>query len=199
MFKSRKLIPAAIASAFLSLPAVTNAAGLIPCATTSSNRPCTLCDFIVGIKGLMDFGMSMITIAAIAGIFFAGIFYIISIGDSGMMEKAKGFLKSALLGFIFVFTAWLIVSLTMWVLGAKTATDQGGILGIQVVGWNSFTCSTASSSGQVINLPNAGTTVTVQNCCVVGPHQCSHVVDASKCSNGTYQAKDCAQISDCTP
>ena len=83
----------------------------------------------------------MITIAAIVGIFFAGVFYILSIGDEGMMTKAKGWLKSALLGFTVVFTAWLMVTITMLVLSTKTDL---GLVG--VTNWYTFSCSTVSSA-----------------------------------------------------
>lgn len=126
----------------------TYAAGLIPCATTEHPEPCTLCHLIVGFKGLIDYGMGLITIAAIAGIFFAGVMYIISTGDEGMMTKAKGFLKSSLIGFTFVFLGWLLVNTTMWVVGTK------GDLGIGVESWNKFTCSTVGSPANPNPNPN---------------------------------------------
>jgi hypothetical protein len=74
-----------------------------------------------------------------------------------------------------------------------------------VVSWNKFTCDTKSSQGTggaASGLPGLGgtngTTVTVQNCCVVGPGMCGQVKDASQCTNGTYQAKACSEITECS-
>jgi hypothetical protein len=124
-------------------PVFAGAAGLIPCATSDHPEPCTLCHFIVGFKSLVDFGMSLITIAAIVGIFFAGVMYVISSGDQAMMEKAKGFLKASLIGFAVVFLGWLVVTIVMW---AMSARDGLGIKPGLV--WYKFTCSTVSTQGQ---------------------------------------------------
>ena len=129
-------------------PLFAGAAGLIPCATTENPSPCTLCHFIVGFKGLVDFGMSLITIAAIVGIFFAGVMYVLSSGDQQMMERAKGFLKSSLMGFAVVFLGWLIVTITMWAMSAKGETGKYD-LGIATTGsWYKFTCDKKSTQGQ---------------------------------------------------
>jgi hypothetical protein len=148
MFKFRKKVFSLAMVCFWIIPAVASAAGLIPCATTENPKPCTLCHFIVGFKNLVDYGLGLITIAAIAGLFFAGVMYIISSGDESMMTSAKGFIKSSLIGFAVVFLGWLIITVTMYVLGAKTAETggAGGVLGIQIESWNKFSCDTTSSA-----------------------------------------------------
>jgi hypothetical protein len=138
-------------TALIVLPEVSHAAGLVPCATTDNNRACTLCDFIVGIKGLVDFGTKLVTIAAIVAIFFAGVMYVISTGDEGMMTKAKGFMKSSLVGFALIFTAWLIVNVVMLTLGTAPGMN------LSITNWYTFSCSTKSSQGTT---PAASTTPT---------------------------------------
>jgi len=140
MFKSKIKIFSAVLFFLGTIPVVTSAAGLIPCATTEHPEPCTLCHFIIGFKNLVDYGLGLITIAAIVGIFFAGVMYVISSGNEGMMTSAKSFLKSSLIGFALVFLGWLIITVTMYVLGAKTDLDIG------ITGWNQFTCDTKSSA-----------------------------------------------------
>ena len=81
----------------------------------------------------------MVITLALVAIFFSGVMYIISSGDEGMMTSAKGFLKASLIGFAVVLGGWLIVNVTMWVLGAQ------GDLGIGIEKWNKFTCNTKSS------------------------------------------------------
>lgn len=119
-----------------------SAAGLIPCATTENPEPCTLCHFIIGFHGLIKYGFTIIIILSIVAIFVAGTMYIISSGDEAMMTKAKGFLKATLYGFAFVFLGWLIVTITMYALSAKSD------LGIGITSWNTFTCDTTSTQGQ---------------------------------------------------
>lgn len=117
--------------------------GLVPCGrntgTAEEQAPCTLCHLIVGFQRLVQYGMYMVVTLALVGIFFAGVMYIISSGDENMMTQAKGFLKVSLIGFSVVIGAWLIVNVTLWVLGAKTD------LGVNAVAWNKFTCDTKSS------------------------------------------------------
>lgn len=125
--------------------------GLVPCGrnsgTAEEKAPCTLCHFIVGFQRLVQYALYLVISMALVGVFFAGVMYIISAGDEGMMTTAKTFLKVSLTGFTIVITAWLIVNVTMWVLGAKEAGDQGGVLGIQIQSWNKFSCSAVSSAG----------------------------------------------------
>jgi hypothetical protein len=102
---------------------------------------------VIGFQRLVQFGMYMVVTLALTGIFFAGVMYVVSAGNENMMTQAKSFLKASLLGFTFVMTAWLIVNVVMWVLGARENSDQGGTLGIKIVKWNQFSCS-AKSSGQ---------------------------------------------------
>lgn len=125
--------------------------GIVPCGrntgTAAEQAPCTLCHLVVGFQRLVQYGMYMVVTLALVGIFFAGVMYIVSTGDENMMTQAKGFLKVSLIGFAVVIGAWLIVNVTMWILGAKEASDEGGVLGIKIVKWNEFTCDTKSSQG----------------------------------------------------
>lgn len=120
--------------------------GIVPCGRNSGTAeemaPCTLCHLIVGFQRLVQYGMYMVVTLALVGIFFAGVMYMVSTGDENMMTQAKGFLKVSLIGFSVVIGGWLIVNVTMWVLGAKTD------LGVNAVAWNKFTCDTKSSQGK---------------------------------------------------
>ncbi|MFA4817901.1 MAG: pilin [Parcubacteria group bacterium] len=119
--------------------------GIVPCGrntgTAEEMAPCTLCHLVVGFQRLVQYGMYMVVSLALVGIFFAGVMYMVSTGDENMMTQAKGFLKVSLIGFAVVIGGWLIVNVTMWVLGAKTD------LGVNAVAWNKFTCDTKSSQG----------------------------------------------------
>lgn len=94
--------------------------GLIPCGNSSNpGDACTVCDFFVMAQGLMQWGLGLLFILAGAGFFISGILYIVSAGNSGMMTKAKGYLKLCVMGVAIVLLAWLMVNTTMWILGAK--------------------------------------------------------------------------------
>jgi len=134
--------------------------GLVPCSTHANGTyetPCTLCHFIIGFKNLIDFASKILVTVALAGIFFAGLIYIISSGNEGMMTQAKGFLKASVTGFAIVLGAWLIVNVTMWTLSVKTGNnpEDSGFAGIQKDDWFNFTCSTASSSTSSTSVPTA--------------------------------------------
>ncbi len=134
-----KIILISLALVFFTLaPKLTFADGLIPCGGPSD--PCTLCDLIVGIHNLVKFGLDLVTVAAIAGIFFAGVMYMISAGDEKMMTSAKSFLKASVIGFAVVFAGWLIVTTVIWVIGTRSD------MGIGVSSWNNFTCNNKSSA-----------------------------------------------------
>ncbi len=133
-----------LASAFAPLSAQ---AALIPCgrsgadATADEQKPCTICHLVIGGKGIIDWGLKVMTFAAIAVIVAMGILYIVSTGDEGMMQTAKGGLKAALIGFAVMLAAWLIVNTTLRILTAKVPG-----LGITASGFT-FSCDTSSSAG----------------------------------------------------
>lgn len=118
--------------------------GLVPCGRNTDNPEtaqdetdaCTLCHFIVGIKSLIDWGFGILVFVAIAALVISGIMYIVSAGNESMMEKAKGYIKQTLTGFIIVLGAWLIINYTMVLLGTRSD------LGISVGGWSDFECRT---------------------------------------------------------
>jgi len=146
---------------YLFLPSISNAA-LVPCglrqddtSTTKfdESQPCTLCHLVVGIQGLIDFGFKIMVVVGLVMLVAAGIIYIVSAGNEGMMETAKGLMKNALIGFSLILGAWLIVSTMMWIMGTKESSDEGGVLGIKVTGWNTFTCSRTRRSNTTNSTP----------------------------------------------
>jgi hypothetical protein len=105
--------------------------GIVPCG--NGDTPCTLCDLISGIKSLVEWGLGIVFVVATAGIVIAGIMYIISTGNEGMMTQAKSFLTVSLVGFFIVLGAWLLVNITItWLL----PTDISGATG--KANWYSF-------------------------------------------------------------
>lgn len=117
------------------------AAGLIPCGngSDSANR-CTLCHLVLGFQGLISYGFKIFVVLALLMLVVGGVLYIISAGDKGLIDTAKGIMKNTLYGFVFVLLAWLIVNYTIFLLGANVGVDHDS-----TKTWNNFTCSTSTS------------------------------------------------------
>lgn len=111
--------------------------GLIPCGN-GENDPCTLCHFVIGFQGVVDKLVSLVITIALAGIFISGVMYVISAGDDTMMKNAKSGLTASAIGFAIVMGAWLIVNVSIWVLGAKIDVVTGKK-------WYEISCSTTDT------------------------------------------------------
>ncbi len=126
-------------SLFVWMQPTSVGAALVPCGI-GDGPACTLCHIIVGGKGLIDWGMSIMVIVGIALITIAGIRYVVSIGRSGEMGAAKGMIGKTLGGIALLLTGWLIVNVIITVL----ANDNLGI-GIQKENWYKFSCDAKSA------------------------------------------------------
>lgn len=118
----------------MKIPGTTEPGGIIKCGRGGQNM-CTLCDMIKGFYDIIDYIMKIAIGVALVAIAIGGILYTVSAGDSGAAEKAKTTIKNALIGFIIVFSAWLIVNTTIRAIGARSD------LGINVTGWGDFDCN----------------------------------------------------------
>lgn len=111
-----------------------NDAGIISCGR--SGRPmCTICDIIAGMNTIIQYLIKISIGLALAVMTIAGIIYIVSAGDTGIIGTAKSAMKNAVIGFFVVLGAWVIVNTLITSLGAKPD------LGIQVTGWGNFQCA----------------------------------------------------------
>ena len=133
------------------LPFFSAQAGLVPCGLTNDDTStpnvnesqiCTLCHLIIGIKGIIDFGLKLLITVAAVGIFIAGVLYIISSGNEEMMKRAKSFLSTSLSGFTITLAAWLIVNSIMWILSFNISNLKVDT----AVNWYTFTCNSQSSA-----------------------------------------------------
>jgi type IV secretion system pilin len=123
-----------ITFSFFIIP-MAEADGIVHCGNTSNiDDRCKLCDLIIGIKAVIDFGKNILVAVALTAIVAGGIMYIVSAGNEQMMQAAKGVLKQALIGMVIVLGAWLIVNTTMWLLATE------GDLGVDATSWSDFNC-----------------------------------------------------------
>ncbi len=137
MFSKKRQLLFSLSVFFLSfLPLLVTAQGIVPCGQGSEkSNACTLCDLIVGVKNVIDFGMEILISVAAVGVFIAGVMYVISSGNEQMVTTAKNFLSASLIGFTVVLSAWLIVNVVMWILVAN------GNLGVGATNWYTFKCT----------------------------------------------------------
>ena len=118
----------------MMLIGVNNAnAALVTCGT--GKDMCTLCDLIKGMNTIIQYLMRISIGVALLAMAIGGVMYVVSAGDKGMIDKAKGTMKNAAYGFVIIFAGWLIISTTIKYLGTKSD------MGIRVTSWDKFECT----------------------------------------------------------
>lgn len=109
--------------------------GIITCGKTVGSM-CTLCDIIKGINTIIQYLLRIGIGFALLSITIGGVLYIVSAGESGLMETGKKTIFNAAIGLVIMLGAWLIISTTLRVIGAN------GNLGISgVTKWGTFDCA----------------------------------------------------------
>lgn len=114
----------------------TDNSGIIQCGRPGQHM-CTLCDIIRGMNIIIQYIMKIAIGIALLAIAIGGILYVVSAGDSGMMDMAKKAITNALIGFVIIFGSYLIVNTTIVYLGTRSD------LGIRAE-WGTFDCNTTA-------------------------------------------------------
>ncbi len=104
------------------------AAGLVPCTDN-----CTVCDFFVLIKNILDFLVKISFSVAVIILIYGGIMMVTAAGSEQRISKGKSAIWQAVWGMLITFGAWLIVDTIL-----KTLTNSGGLN--NWMPWNSITC-----------------------------------------------------------
>lgn len=121
--------------------------GIVPCGrntgTADEMKPCTACHVILGGQRLINWGTGIMTVIALTVILAMGVLYIVSAGNQGLMQQAKGGLLAALVGFAIMLSAWLIVNIVLTVL---VDTGKGAFPELtSAPGVFTFTCDRGSN------------------------------------------------------
>lgn len=117
------------------------AQALVPCGLNGTAN-CTLCHLVLGFKNIYDYLLYTVLLpATILVIVIAGVMYMVSSGNKGMIDKAKSALTYALTAMVLALIAWLVINATLNALGFKNAGS-----------WYNFTCDTTQTQG-----PTGGT------------------------------------------
>jgi hypothetical protein len=107
---------------------------IITCGRPGQNM-CHLCDLIKGFYNIIKYLQGIAIGVALLAMAIGGIIYIVSAGDSGLMDMAKSAIKNAAIGFMLIFLAYLIINTTILYLGTKGDLGIGG-----VTSWGTFNC-----------------------------------------------------------
>ncbi len=127
---------------------------LIPCGRNIDNvntsdidetKPCTLCHIVLGGQGLVAWGLRIMSIIAITVIFAMGVLYILSAGNSSMMETAKGGMIASLIGFAVMLSAYLIVNVVLTILVDTASPDKPFLNLTATQGYFNFACDITSN------------------------------------------------------
>ncbi len=96
------------------------AAGLVP-SPSGLGGSYTTCDLIGLFQNLVNFGFEIAVPLAIIGIVYGG-FRIMTAGASPDGEEAgKEAMKTALIGIVIVFGAWILISTLLYIFGAHSS------------------------------------------------------------------------------
>jgi len=86
---------------------------------------CSLCDFMTMSTNLGRWILSVVGGLALVYFVYAGMMFIISLGNQERVTKAKGVLTGAVTGIVIILGAWMIVNLVFMALVVTTDTKGG--------------------------------------------------------------------------
>ena len=108
----------------LFIPAITKAAGLVPCGGPEPEKPCTACDLLVLAENVIHFALiSAFTIVIILAI-MAGFRMIFSGGNEANIKAAQKSLSTALIGLAIILCSYLIVNTVFWLMAKIGGPDS---------------------------------------------------------------------------
>ncbi len=156
----KKFLTKLAVAALVTVPMAAFAASLVPCGTTplSANptqqeiinaTSCSLCNLEQLVQNIINYLIGLSIPIAVGLFAWAGILLFTSAESPANITKAKKIFSSALIGFVIVISAWLIVQTVLTALTGGSGS------------WNTLQCSTADRprESQVTDMVNAVTVV----------------------------------------
>ncbi|MEE8131628.1 MAG: hypothetical protein V3T98_01105 [Candidatus Paceibacterota bacterium] len=113
---------------FVLLPLVADAAGLVPCGTSTTD-PCTWCDLGKLIANIIDFLVKIVIVIAVALIIWGGFVIMTAGGSPERVKHGRDIIKSAVIGIIIALGSWLIIDTIIKV-----------VLQADIGPWNQISC-----------------------------------------------------------
>jgi cell wall-associated NlpC family hydrolase len=115
--------------------------------------------------------MGLLFVATMLVVTISGVFYMVSTGSKGMMDKAKKALTYGLTAFVIGMGCWLLINIIMTMVGFQNPT--GG-------NWWEFTCDTTQTQGATPSTISTGTNAT-------GNQQAPGDYKPSACADGAVK------------
>lgn len=172
--------------AALGLPALAFAADftgpIVPQDFVTRGTTLQACDLVTLADNIVKFAIFAGTLVATLMFLYAGFLYVTASADSGNIDKAKKIFTDALIGFVFILGAWLIIDTLLHVfVGAKLGP------------WNKIECvnlssdySPSTNGGVTSGSPQTTGSETDNRLALAG---CGVSVNKSACAAGvTYQS-----------
>jgi len=114
----------------LFIPAITKAAGLVPCGGPEPEKPCTACDLLVLLQNVLHFALTIAFLIVVIFAIVGGFRWILSGGNEENIKAGQKTLSSALIGLVIILCAWLIVNTVFWLvktIGGEDYTGTGAL------------------------------------------------------------------------
>jgi hypothetical protein len=122
------------------IPGTTDSSGIVQCGRPGQNM-CTLCELIKGFYDIIQYIMQIAVGMALVVLAIGGVMYAVSAGDTGAIDTAKKTIQNAAIGFVVIFSAYLIVNTTILYLGSTTDANTGqATFGMTITSWGNFEC-----------------------------------------------------------
>ncbi len=122
------------------VPGESTGGGLIQCGRPGTDM-CTLCDIIKGMNIIIQYLMKIAIGVALLAMSIGGVMYVISAGDSGLIDTGKNTMKNAAIGFVIIFAGYLIINTTINYLGTKKGATGEATFGMNITSWGNFDCT----------------------------------------------------------
>jgi len=107
--------------------------GIVPC---GKDAGCTLCHLVIGFERIFKYLSEILFTTTMVFIVVAGVLYMVSSGNTSLMDWAKKAITLSLSGFVLFLCSWLLVGGVLAALGYK-----------QVGSWWTFDCDTSQTTG----------------------------------------------------
>lgn len=107
--KKQNFIKIIVITCLLAMPMLASAAGLVPCGG-DNEKPCTVYDAFFGIGRVTNWLIMVAGVFAVYQIVNAGFWLIVTMGNEENITKYKKGISSAVIGFVLVMMAYLLVN-----------------------------------------------------------------------------------------
>jgi hypothetical protein len=122
------------------VPGTTEGTGIVSCGRAGQDM-CTLCDLIRGMNIIINYLMKLAIGVALLAMAIGGVMYIVSAGDTGQAGKAKSAITNAAIGFVIIFSAFLIINTTINYIGSIKDASGQSTFGMNITSWGNFDCT----------------------------------------------------------